>query len=236
MHARFYYAPNQFFVDNEERQSGQKQLTAENVTSYIWASPLIHDVTPDLSVRLLGRYGMRRYNEAFSERDMNFWTIGLHADWRVALDLKLALSYHFELYASKMGLTRIAKTLNAQGIASPRGSAGWAPSAIREMLYPPLYRGEIVWNGYQKIERGGTKRQRRRGSEELIKVQAPELRLVPDEFWQRVHHRLKHHQTVYIRSCADGMKGSFSVARVCVILTYPTCSADLLAVLIVGGL
>jgi hypothetical protein len=207
VHARFYYAPNQFLGDNEERQSGQKQLTAENLTIYIWASRLIHDVTPDLFFLLLGRYGIRRYNEAFSERDMNFWTIGLHADWRAALDLKLALSYHFELYASKMGLTRIAKTLNALGIASPRGSAGWAPSAIREMLYRPLYRGEIVWNEYQKIERGGTKRRRRRGSEELIKVQAPELRLVPDELWQRVHHRVKHHQTVYIRSCADGMKG-----------------------------
>jgi len=158
VHEQFYYAPNQFLGDNEERQSGQKQLTAENLTIYIWAPRLIHDVTPDLFFLLLGRYGIRRYNEAFSERDMNFWTIGLHADWRVALDLKLALSYHFDLYASKMGLTRIAKTLNAQGIASPRGSAGWPPSAIREMLYRPLYRGEIVWNEYQKIERGGTKR------------------------------------------------------------------------------
>jgi site-specific DNA recombinase len=113
----------------------------------------------------------------------------------------------FELYASKMGLTRIAKTLIAQGIAAPRGSAGWGPSAIREMLYRPLYKGEIVRNECQKFERGGTKRRRRRGADELIKVQAPELRIVPDELWQRVHDRLKQHQTVYIRSGADGMKG-----------------------------
>ena len=113
----------------------------------------------------------------------------------------------FELYASKMGLTRIAKALNAEGIVSPRGSAGWAPSAIREMLYRPLYRGEIVWNEYQRIERGGTKRRRRRGADELIKVQAPELRIVPDELWHRVHDRLKQHQTIYIRSGADGMNG-----------------------------
>jgi hypothetical protein len=94
--ARFYYAPNQFLGDNEERQSGQQQLAAEQLTSYIWSTRLIHDVTPDLSVRLLGRYGMRRYNEAFSERNINFWTIGPHMDWRVAPKIKLGLSYHYE--------------------------------------------------------------------------------------------------------------------------------------------
>jgi hypothetical protein len=94
--ARFYYAPNQFLGDNDEHQSGQKQLTAEKLTSYIWSTRLIHDVTPDLSVRLLNRYGMRRYNEAFSERDLNFWTIGPHVDWRIAPKVKLGFSYHYE--------------------------------------------------------------------------------------------------------------------------------------------
>lgn len=53
--ARFPYAPDQFLGDNEERQSGQGQLTAEKLTSYIWSTRLIHDVTPDLSIRLLNR-------------------------------------------------------------------------------------------------------------------------------------------------------------------------------------
>ena len=96
MQARFYYAPNQFIGENEERQSGQQQVSAETLTSYIWSTRLIHDVTPDLSARLLGRYGMRRYNEAFSERNMDFWTIGPHVDWRVAPKIKLGLSYHYE--------------------------------------------------------------------------------------------------------------------------------------------
>ncbi len=94
--ARFYYAPNQFLGDNEEHQSGQKQLTSEKLSSYIWSTRFIHDVTPDLSVRLLNRYGMRRYNEAFSERDINFWTIGPHIGWRVAPKIKLGFSYHYE--------------------------------------------------------------------------------------------------------------------------------------------
>jgi len=94
--ARFSYAPDQLLGDNDEHQSGQKQLTAEKLTSYIWSTRLIHDVTPDISVRLLNRYGMRRYNEAFSERDLNFWTIGPHVDWRVAPKVKLGFSYHYE--------------------------------------------------------------------------------------------------------------------------------------------
>lgn len=96
MQARFSYAPDQFLGDNEERQSGQQLLSTEQLTSYIWSTRLIHDVTPDLSLRLLGRYGMRRYNDAFSERDTNFWTIGPHVDWRIASKVKLGFSYHYE--------------------------------------------------------------------------------------------------------------------------------------------
>lgn len=94
--ARFSYAPNQFLGNNEERQSGQELVMAEKLTSYIWSTRLFHDVTPDLSVHLLGRYGLRRYNEAFSERNMDFWTIGPHVEWRVAPKIKLGLSYHYE--------------------------------------------------------------------------------------------------------------------------------------------
>src|SRR3989454_5988297 len=50
---------------------------------------------------------------------------------------------------------------------SPRGR-GWAPSAVREMLYRPLYRGEVVWNRSQKIVKGGTKKQRRRDQSEWL--------------------------------------------------------------------
>ena len=94
--ARYYYAPNQFLGNNEERQSGQQQIVAENVTSHIWSTRLYYDVTPDLSFQLLGRYGLRRYNEAFSERDTGLWTIGAHVGWRVTHMIMLGLTYHYE--------------------------------------------------------------------------------------------------------------------------------------------
>ena len=113
----------------------------------------------------------------------------------------------FEMYASKMGLTRIAKALNAENIPPPRSNAGWAPSAIREMLYRPLYRGEIVWNELQKYERGGTKHRRRRAPNEWIKIQAPELQIVSDDLSKRVESRLAEVQHFFIRSGGEGMRG-----------------------------
>ena len=108
----------------------------------------------------------------------------------------------FEMYATRMGISRIAKTLNGERIPPPRAGAGWAPSAIREMLYRPLYRGEIVWNEYQKIERGGTKQRRRRTEDQLIKVAAPDLRIIPEELWHQVRKRLEANQKIYARSLA----------------------------------
>ena len=96
LQARFYYAPNQFLGDNEERQSGQSKLVAEKLSSYIWSTRLMHDVTEDLSVRLLGRYGLRRYQASFSERNTNFWTIGPHVEWNLDPEIKIELSYHYE--------------------------------------------------------------------------------------------------------------------------------------------
>lgn len=106
----------------------------------------------------------------------------------------------FEMYATRLGLSRIAKTLNEERIPPPRTGAGWAPSAIREMLYRPLYRGEIVWNEYQNIERGGTKQRRRRTEDQLIKVAAPDLRIIPEALWHQVRTRLEANQTLYARS------------------------------------
>jgi len=93
---RFYYAPNQFLGDNEEHQSGTDQIVPESLTSYIWSARIEHVLTPGLEVRLLGRYGMRRYNQSFSERNTDFWTIGPHVDWTIKPWVKLGLSYHYE--------------------------------------------------------------------------------------------------------------------------------------------
>src|SRR6185503_12257117 len=95
----------------------------------------------------------------------------------------------FELYAAGTGMLTLAHRLNEEGVKPPRGR-GWAPSGIREMLHRPLYRGEVVWNRSQKIVKGGTKKQRKRPESEWLTFTAPELRIIPDNLWQRVKARL----------------------------------------------
>ncbi len=97
----------------------------------------------------------------------------------------------FKMFQERMGLSRIAKQLNNEQVSPPRGNSGWCPTAIREILLRPLYRGTIVWGELQKFIRGGTKRRRRRAVEDLITVDAPELRIVPEELWNAVQDRFK---------------------------------------------
>jgi site-specific DNA recombinase len=105
----------------------------------------------------------------------------------------------FELYTAGAGMLTIAHRLNEEGVKPPRGR-GWAPSGIREMLYRPLYRGELVWNRSQREVRGGTKKQRKRDESEWLRFEAPGLRIIPDELWQRVKARLNERAALFPRS------------------------------------
>lgn len=93
---KYSYAPDQFLGDNEDRQPGMHGLVEETLTSYIWSARIERKVSPNLEVKLLGRFGLRRYNEAFAQRDTDFWTIGPHLDWRVSSRVKLGFGYHYE--------------------------------------------------------------------------------------------------------------------------------------------
>ena len=93
---RYDFVPDQFLGENEDRQPGQSGLADERVTSNIWSVRMEHAITEELEVKLLGRYGLRRYNEAFAQRDTNFFTIGPHVDWRLSPRVMLGLGYHYE--------------------------------------------------------------------------------------------------------------------------------------------
>jgi DNA invertase Pin-like site-specific DNA recombinase len=57
----------------------------------------------------------------------------------------------FELCAAGAGLTRITKTLNAEGVPAPRPQLGrphaWATSSVRAVLRRPLYKGASYGTG-----------------------------------------------------------------------------------------
>jgi DNA invertase Pin-like site-specific DNA recombinase len=97
----------------------------------------------------------------------------------------------FDMYAGGLGIGRIAKRLNAERVPAPRNSPrGWAPTAVREILYRPLYKGEIVYGKLQKIVRGGTKQRRDRDEKDWIRIDAPDLRIINPQLWSAVESRL----------------------------------------------
>jgi DNA invertase Pin-like site-specific DNA recombinase len=100
----------------------------------------------------------------------------------------------FEMSAAGNGYTRIAKTLNAERVVSPRPQqkrpSGWAPTSVKEVLDRSLYRGEVVWNRTRKRDSWGQQRQSARPTGEWFKRSAPELRIVSDDQWNAAHARL----------------------------------------------
>lgn len=101
----YYFSPDLYlgenFVRNPSslvvfRDQGFLVMTAEQVTSNIVSLRLDQELTDHLELRLLGRYGLRDYNPAFSERNLTLWTIGPHLQWQAMDNLKLLVGYHFE--------------------------------------------------------------------------------------------------------------------------------------------
>src|SRR4029077_5680142 len=93
----------------------------------------------------------------------------------------------FALAAEGQGFTRIAKALNEDRVAPPRRSSGWAPTAVREILLRPLYRGEVVWNKQRKRDRWGVKKYLARPEGEWLQLVRPELRSVREDLTEARH-------------------------------------------------
>lgn len=102
----------------------------------------------------------------------------------------------FKMYAAGLSYSRIAKTLNREGVLSPKPPRkgkvrGWCPSAIRELLLNEKYRGVLVWNRTKTVRNRETGRseQRPRPESEWVRVEVPEMRIVPDELWSAVREQ-----------------------------------------------
>jgi site-specific DNA recombinase len=100
------------------------------------------------------------------------------------------VSEMFTMRAEGAGLRSIAKTLNGRGIPSPRagkrGTGSWAPTVVRTMLHNERYRGVIIYGRKKKTYKKGTKVRVLRDPSEIIRVDAPHLRIIPDELWESV--------------------------------------------------
>jgi site-specific DNA recombinase len=95
----------------------------------------------------------------------------------------------FEMSAAGYSLKGIAKKLNEEQTG---GRGNWCPTGIRSMLKRELYKGELVWNQskFEKVPETNKRRRKMRDKSEWIRMQRPELAIVPAELWDRVQARL----------------------------------------------
>ncbi|HET7909145.1 MAG TPA: hypothetical protein VFL19_00430 [Nitrospira sp.] len=93
---RYRYVPNLFLGPNIERQTGQRLPEEERVTSHTWRIQLERELNDRWMITLVGRYGLRFYNDVFSERDTTFYTIGPRVQYAAAPWALITLDYLYE--------------------------------------------------------------------------------------------------------------------------------------------
>jgi hypothetical protein len=93
---RYRYVPNLFLGPNTDRQTGLGLPEEERVTSHTWRMQLERNLNERWKIILVGRYGLRFYNEPFSERDTTFYTIGPRIRYVVTRWAIVTVDYLYE--------------------------------------------------------------------------------------------------------------------------------------------
>lgn len=103
----------------------------------------------------------------------------------------------FRAFVAGVSPKAIAKTLNAEGIAGPRGAA-WSPRTIHGhasrgtgLLNNELYIGRIIWNRQRYVKDPDTGRRLARinPAEARITKEVPDLRIMDDDLWRAAKAR-----------------------------------------------
>jgi site-specific DNA recombinase len=106
----------------------------------------------------------------------------------------------FDLYdVQGLGLGRIAKALNDDGVKAPQGGL-WSVASLGLLLRRPIYAGVRRWSQTKVSMRGGTRNQPARPTEEWLTFEAPELALVTRAQWDRVQGRIEQRGAAFLRS------------------------------------
>lgn len=117
-----------------------------------------------------------------------------------------------EMRAAGISFGRISKTLNSERVISPRrpnkaGVQAWFASTIREVTRNELYHGVRVWNRTENLfnQAEGKKAKRKRPQSEWIRVEVPELRIIPHELWEKVKEVNRRGRDKYYVTRMGGM-------------------------------
>ena len=97
------------------------------------------------------------------------------------------------MIADGLGLQKTAKVLTAERVADRT----WSGSTIRSMVHNPLYRGQIVYGQTSREDRGESPI--KVPSTNVVRIEKPEFRIVPEDLWQAAHARLANTKASYLR-------------------------------------
>jgi site-specific DNA recombinase len=124
-----------------------------------------------------------------------------HVERRINDDQAAIVREIFARFAEGVGLRSIALGLNQRHVPSPRAQqgrrAGWSSSTVRAVLARPLYRGIVEYGRTKKAYgrevtrsgRTGEKKQIPAAADALIRLDAPQLRIVEADVAARVDAR-----------------------------------------------
>ena len=117
----------------------------------------------------------------------------------------------FTAYADGLAAARIVRTLNEEGVPGRfRSAKGWSPATVSRMLDNEKYVGRWVWNktATRRDPRTGRRRRFPKPKSEWIILEDDNLRIVPQELWERVRERRKQ-----VRKAWPGGKGRRGFSR-----------------------
>ncbi|MGH7337463.1 MAG: recombinase family protein, partial [Myxococcota bacterium] len=102
----------------------------------------------------------------------------------------------FADYLSGSSMREIADQLNREGVPGPKPRGGakvrtWIHTAVREVLRRRLYAGVREYGAVERTRRiNGRRTARKRKASEVIRVEVPELLIVPEAIWLDVQAAL----------------------------------------------
>lgn len=135
----------------------------------------------------------------------------LHVERRVNETEAATVRLIFEAASAGAGFKKIAKTLNRDGVQSPRprsgGARSWTPSSVRTVLFNSAYTGRMTWGRVQKRDQWGQRRHSARPRDQWVEVPLEHLRVVTDDLWAAVHSRIAADRGAFGRN-TGGRPGS----------------------------
>jgi hypothetical protein len=93
----YNFVPDLFLGKNTFlHETGKEMQYDESLSSHYWSFHIDQNLTENIVIRLLSRYGLRIYNAPFTYRDTYFWTIGPHLEWAFNDAIAILVGYHYE--------------------------------------------------------------------------------------------------------------------------------------------